>query len=202
MQREVKSCRCMSWSNLTAAWCSGKSSPSCIMQRRVKSCRSQMQRGVKSFRCIMKWWTMTPRCIMWRKIETKILGKILPLHDAAGNHDSPLHNAAGSQILPLHDAAGSQISPPHDAAGSRYWQREVKSKIFGRLTKTWKEQLGKKWLMRQLKYPISMRIIHVNSLSSIWNRNHKYLRMWIRGYYQSYGVDSWKTKRPKNLALL
>ncbi len=55
----------------------------------------------------------------------KILGKILPMHDAAGSHDSLPHNAAGIQILPLHDAAGSKISPPHDAAGSRYWQRVV-----------------------------------------------------------------------------
>jgi hypothetical protein len=81
------------------------------------------------------------RCIMQQKIETKIVGQILPLHGAAGgSHDSPLHNAAGSQILPLHDAAGSQISPTHDAAGSRYWQRGVKSKKFWRLTNTLKEQ--------------------------------------------------------------
>jgi hypothetical protein len=66
---------------------------------------------------------------MQQRIEIKILGKILPLHDAAGCHDSPRHNAVGSQILPL-----------HDAAGSHYWQRGVKSKIFGRLTKTLKEQ--------------------------------------------------------------
>ncbi len=74
----------------------------------------------------------------------KILGKILLLHDAARSHDSPPHNTAGSQILPLHDAAGSQISPLHDALGSHYWQRGVKSKNFGRLTKNLKEQKGKK----------------------------------------------------------
>jgi hypothetical protein len=61
--------------------------------------------------------------------KQKILGKILPLHNAAGSHDSPPHNAEESQILLLHDAAES----PH-------WQRRVKSNIFGRLTKTLKEQ--------------------------------------------------------------
>jgi hypothetical protein len=77
---------------------------------------------------------------MQQRIEPKILGKILPLHDAAGSHVSPPHNSAGSQILPLHDARGSKISPLHYAAESCYWQRGVKSKILGRLTKTLKEQ--------------------------------------------------------------
>ena len=57
-----------------------------------------MQQGVKSLRCIMQ-----------RRIKTKILGKISPLHDAAGSQISPLHHAAGSQISPLHNTAGSQI---------------------------------------------------------------------------------------------
>jgi hypothetical protein len=75
--------------------------------------------------------------------------------------------------------------------------------------------------MRWLNYPIYMRIIHVNSLSSIflvdsplydatgsqiqiqitrriWNRNHKYFRMWIRG---SYGVDSWKKNKKSSVTV-
>ncbi len=117
--------------------------------------RCIMQRGVKSLRCIMQQ-------------KTKILGKISPLQHAAGSQISPLHHAAGSQISPQHNTAGSQISPLHDAAGSRYWQRGVKSKMFWGLPKTLKEQWGKKWHMMQLNYPISIRIIHENSLSSIF----------------------------------
>jgi hypothetical protein len=56
---------------------------------------------------------------MQRRIKTKILGKISPLHNAAGSQIFPLHHAAGSQISPLHNTAGSQISPLHHAAGSQ-----------------------------------------------------------------------------------
>jgi hypothetical protein len=90
-----------------------------IMQRGVKSCRCMMKRGAMVHRCMMLRGVMVHRCIMQRGVMTP-------------------RCMQGIQILPLHDAAGSQISPLHDTVGSHYWQRGVKSKSFGRLTKTLK----------------------------------------------------------------
>ncbi len=81
------------------------------------------------------------------------------LQNAVGNQILWLHDEAGRQILPLPDAAGSQILPPHNAAGS-HLTAGIKSKNFGRLPRPLKGQSCEKSHMRDLQYPIPMRIMY------------------------------------------